>query len=61
MKGVFLIGPSGSGKTTLAHTLSHIHSQYFGEDSAIIINLDSANEGGEIDICKLVRLEEIME
>jgi energy-coupling factor transporter ATP-binding protein EcfA2 len=61
MKALFIIGPSGSGKSTLAAKLAELHSEMFGKDSAVLVNLDCANEGGEIDICSIVRLDDIME
>lgn len=66
MKAVFIIGPSGSGKTTLASRLADMHRNFFGPASAISVNLDCANEGleegeAEVDVCELVRLEDIME
>lgn len=61
MKALFIIGPSGAGKSTLARTLADMHDELFGAGSAIKVNLDCAAEGGEIDICSIVRLEEIME
>ncbi len=66
MKAVFIIGPSGSGKTTLSSHLAAMHRQFFGPYSAINVNLDCANEGleegdAEVNICDLVRLEDIME
>jgi uridine kinase len=61
MKAVFIIGPSGSGKTTLAAKIAELHCNLFQNNSAISINLDCANQSGEVDICSLVRLEDIME
>ncbi|RKO90802.1 hypothetical protein BDK51DRAFT_35791 [Blyttiomyces helicus] len=61
--GQVVVGPPGSGKTTYCHGMAQFYDAT--KRSAIIVNLDPANDGmpytPTIDISELITLEDTME
>lgn len=64
MKAVFLLGASGSGKSSLATHLFHLYTQIFGNNAAVLVNLDPANHNfppHHIDLNDLITIDDVME